>query len=451
MLRRLGACALAGAIGMAVAATGAFASETTTACPRSARSPGARQPESEAAAQADAASLLAELSLPAGSSESSTEPAEEDSLLRSPGYGPPDTPNAVDEHEWWLVALTPAETLAYICEHLPAGTGTELSGALGGPNVPENETEGLTVPGQPGTLVVWAVRLPNGSTALRADAQVVWITPRPASDTFPAGARLVQIAVHGYTHYAPRALALLLRLPARITSVAQIEKLTAALNGLEVAQPGIRLCPAGFGNSVLLAFFAAPGASPLAEADVATTGCGGVSVTIDGTSQPPLEGGWDVVEQIARALGVSATAGLPIGGKPRISGAQMSPATFSDEREGTVTIGAQLGSELRFGLSAPAQVRIAIRRVTSGSRHNQACGAADTVSGLAHASRCQRGAGKSTTMRLEEPAGRQRIPLAGRDGTSQLQPGRYVAVLTASNTGGRSKAVRTEFEVRGPE
>lgn len=139
--------------------------------------------------------LLSEPPLPLGSSESSTEPAEDDSLLAHPGIGPPATPNAVDEHAWWLVPVAPAEALAYICAHLPAGTTRPESVGRGPsePNVPDNEIAAFTPPGSPGTLVIKAIQLPNGSTALRADAQVVWITPRPASETIPSGAHLLRI------------------------------------------------------------------------------------------------------------------------------------------------------------------------------------------------------------------------------------------------------------------
>jgi hypothetical protein len=72
--------------------------------------------------------------------------------------------------------------LSYICAHLPAGTTRPetIGWSPGKPNVPDNEIAVFTPPGSPSTLVIKAVQLPNGSTALRADAQVVWITPRPA-------------------------------------------------------------------------------------------------------------------------------------------------------------------------------------------------------------------------------------------------------------------------------
>jgi len=254
--------------------------------------------------------MLAEVHLPPGSSESSTEPAEAGSLLAAPGFGPPGTPNAVDEHAWWLVPATPAETLAYICAHLPPDTTQPMtvSGGLTGSNLPENMITGFTWPGNAGTLAVWVVRQANGSTALRMDAEIVWVTPRPATARIPAGAHLLTISAHktgptlrGITSNRPT---LLRRLPSRVTSIARINKVVALLNELRVDQPGIRHCPMEPGASVQLSFYTRPGASALAAADIDTAGCGGVSLTIDGIAEPELEGGWPLVEEISRTLDI---------------------------------------------------------------------------------------------------------------------------------------------------
>jgi hypothetical protein len=297
-------------ISSAAGVRSAYASELPSQCPSGLGARSAPAPESEPSAQADAAAMLAEVPLPVGSSESSTDPAEAGSLLAGPGFGPPGTPNAVDEHAWWLVPVTPAEALAYICAHLPPGTTRPLSfgGGLMGPNVPENMIAGFTWPGNAGTLAVWVVRLANGSTALRMDAEVVWVTPRAASDRIPAGARLLTIGVHepggASIGFESMRRAVLGRLPFRVTSIARIEKIVALLNELRVHQPGVRHCPRGFGGSVELNFYTSPSASPLAVADITAEGCGGVSLMIDGMAQPELEGGWDLVEEIRQALGI---------------------------------------------------------------------------------------------------------------------------------------------------
>jgi hypothetical protein len=308
----------------AAVAESAFASEIPTGCPLASSS--SVGPYSESAAQADAAFLLAELPLPPGSSESSTEPAEDGSLLAHPPFGPPATPNAVDEHAWWLVPVAPAEALDYICAHLPAGTTRPESfgRGLSGSNVPDNEIAAFTPPGSPGTLAIRAIRLPNGSTALRADAQVVWTTPRPASETIPSGARLVRITVHD-RHRRSRdpasgSLALLKRLPWQTTSLRRIEGIVALLNKLRVVQPGRRFCPLKLGDSsVELTFYASPDAAPLAVADIEPGGCGSVSLTIGGVSQPRLEGGWSLIGQIGEALGVSTDAGPRLAPSPHLT------------------------------------------------------------------------------------------------------------------------------------
>jgi hypothetical protein len=297
-------------ISSAAHAGSAYASELPSQCPFALGARAAPAPESEPSAQADAAAMLAEVPLPTGSSESSTDPPEAGSLLAGPAFGPPATPNAVDEHAWWLVPVTPAETLAYICTHLPPSTTRPLSFG-GGQNVPENMIAGFTWPGSPGALAVRAVRLANGSTALRVDAEVVWVTPRPATEKIPAGARLLTISVHSWARRSSgpefNRLTILRRLPSRVTSVARIEKIVTLLNELRVHQPGRSSCLLELaGGSAQLSFSTSPHGPPLVVADINTVDCGrgGVSLTIDGMAEPELEGGWSLVEEISQALGI---------------------------------------------------------------------------------------------------------------------------------------------------
>jgi hypothetical protein len=443
--------------GCAVAAGGAFASEIPTGCPLAFRSNSSVGPYSELAAQADDASLLAELPLPPGSSESATEPAEDDSLLAHPAIGPPASPNAVDEHTWWLVPVAPAEALSYICAHLPAGTTRPetIGWSPGEPNVPDNEIAVFTPPGSPSTLVIKAVQLPNGSTALRADAQVVWTTPRSASETIPSGAHLLRIAVHDRSRSSrnpqnPSQLALLERLPRQITSPRQIEGIVALLNELRVVQPGRRVCPLleHGDSSVELTFYvyASPGAVPLAVADIESGTChGGVSLMIGGVSQPRLVGGWSLVEQIGEALGVNAAAGPPIGAKPRISRVRMSRKRLRIEPEDTVTVGVQPGSEFLFDLSAPAEVSVAISRLPPGVRYAETCSA--NAGRRTRPMQCRRTVGVARITRLTEPEGEDGITFSGEEGHRALEPGDYVVVLKAHNTGGRSRVASVQFEI----
>jgi hypothetical protein len=434
-----------------VAAGSAFASETPAGCPLAYSS--SVGPYSESSAQADAASLLAELPLPQGSSESATDPAEDGSLLAHPPFGPPATPNAVDEHAWWLVPVAPAEALAYICTHLPAGTTRPASFGPEPvrPNVPDNELAAFTPPGSPGTLAIQAVQLPNGSTALRVDAQVVWITPRPASETIPSGAHLLRITVHDrnrrFSSPEPRSLALLERLPRKTTSLQQIKGVVALLNKLRVVQPGRRFCPIEHGDSsVELTFYTGPDTAPLAVADIEPVGCpGSLSLTIGGVSQPRLEGGWYVIDQIGEALGVNAAAGPPVGAKPRISRVRMSRDRFPVESEDIGTLDVQFGSEFLFDLSAPAEVSVAISRLPPGVSYADTCTA--NAGKRMRAMHCRRTVGVARITRLTEPEGEDGIVFSGQHGHRALEPGHYIAVLRAHNTSGRSRVASVQFEI----
>lgn len=264
----------------------------------------------ESAAQAEAASLLAELPLPPGATQSSTEPAEDDSLLAHPG-AMLTNPNLVDDHTWWVLPGAPADVLAYIRAHIPTGMTRLYGSGLEGPNVPDNDAEAFGWPPIAGVLSTrWldvnVVQLPDGSTGLRADGQAVWVKPRPASEAIPLGAHILRISVHGSLKGEQPA-----QRPLRVTSAKKIAEVVAALDSLPATQPGLLNCPADFGISVRLAFYASRSAPPLALADVDPQGCGGVRLTIDGTPQPGLEGGGQLIQQIDRALGVKLATSPP--------------------------------------------------------------------------------------------------------------------------------------------
>ena len=162
--------------------------------------------------------------------------------------------------------------LDYVCGHLPAGTVSTaiFEGGISGPGIPENAIGAFAVPGHPGTLVIETVRLPDGSTGLRAEAYqvVVLNTSSGSSETLPAGTHLLRIVrrdiARGCTEPESEQWALLERLPREVTSVGRIEAAVALLNKLAVAQPGIRLCPLSrVDGSVELSFYASRGAAPV--------------------------------------------------------------------------------------------------------------------------------------------------------------------------------------------
>jgi len=267
-----------------------------------------------AAGQADAASLLTKLALPTGSTESSSEPAGDGGVLSQSSAGLPTVPNDIDEHKWWLVQGAPADVLSYVQAHAPTGS-TKVSSGYGstGPTITSRDVvfEWPSVAGVLTTrwLVVTVAQLPDGSTALRADAEVVWVTPRPASEAIPPGTRLVRVSVHSDIKANQPA-----QRPFTVVSSKKIRAMLALLNALPLAQPAVISCPADFGIRVRLAFFAKRRAAPLSVVEIDPEGCGWVALTIGGRSQPPLASSplpgtsnapkSSLLEQLDRLLGV---------------------------------------------------------------------------------------------------------------------------------------------------
>lgn len=255
-----------------------------------------------AAAAADASWLLSQVALPAGSSPSATEPAGDNGTFSNPGSAP-DTPNLVDDHSWWVVPGSPAAVILYAVQHVPAGSTRSSSGSgqiyeeAGLEWPPEGEVLASRM------LIFTATELPGGLTGLRADAEDVWVTPRSASEVLPAGSRLLRVSVQAGNGK---------QRPLAITSPRRIAAVAAILNSLPALQPGTGSCPADFGVTIRLAFYRRGAPSPRAVANIDTSGCGGVALTLDGREEPelssePLPGlrgsvHGDLIQRIDRAL-----------------------------------------------------------------------------------------------------------------------------------------------------
>jgi len=269
----------------------------------------------QSAAQSAAASLLASLTLPAGAIRSPTEPAGDGSVLAQPSSGPVASPNVVVEGAWWVVPGTPAQVLAYITAHPPAGSTRFIHGAgASGANGASSMFAGFSLPPivnvlSTRSLVVDVVQLPSGSTGLRADAQVLWVTPRPATERIPPGIHRVRVSVRStIPRNKPHQPSFTVSAPKRV------HRLVALLNKLPAGQPGTYACPVDSGIRVRLAFYASHAVAPLAVVLVNPGGCEDVQLTLDGLAQPALTSQWfpgsdrspktSLIAQLDAALGV---------------------------------------------------------------------------------------------------------------------------------------------------
>jgi hypothetical protein len=151
------------------------------------------------------------------------------------------------------------------------------------------------------------VSLHGGAAGVRADAQVVWILPRPVGERIPAGVQEVDIT-RERKRQAPS-------LSISVTDPAQVRKIVALIDGLERRQPGIYSCPAEPVNPpvVTFTFRAAPAEAVLAQAEEVAyatgsgTPCEPMELSIRGRAEDLLEDGGTVLEKVSGLVGRALT------------------------------------------------------------------------------------------------------------------------------------------------
>jgi len=266
--------------------------------PHSGSAPAAGSPRQRAVA--DAARIIASFPRPPGAVRTGLIAS-----LTQPGERP-DTPDLASVTQWWRAPGRPPSALAWIRAHLPsgfnpAGTGTgngQWTDVFALPPVPDVLTQR--------ELVVLAVP-DGGQTAIRADAQVVWLPARPAAERVPPDARLVTVTPVFGLHPDPR----LERLDRAftVTDPVQLARIAAVVNGLDRFPDGTFSCPADFGGQMRLTFRTSPGGPVVARVSAQYGGCGIVSVRIGGRDMAALstypDSGPPLQQQVLTIAGVS--------------------------------------------------------------------------------------------------------------------------------------------------
>jgi hypothetical protein len=252
------------------------------------------------AAHRDVRRLMGRLVLPPGATVASRDPGEGVGLATAESE--PATSTLVDVHRFWRVPGAPSAALAWFQAHVPAGSSLGTSGTSSGPGYVVNVL-GFDFPAVTGVLesrelAVSITAARGGGTAVRADAEDVWYLPRPSSERVPAGVQLIDVNV---TRLNPsngsRSTSTM-----TVSTAAAVKKVVSLVNALPRAQPGAFSCPVDFGPDVTLKFLSAPGTAPLAVATAQGSGCGTVTFTLAGKSEPPLSGG-TLVRQLEKLLG----------------------------------------------------------------------------------------------------------------------------------------------------
>jgi hypothetical protein len=242
-------------------------------------------------AEEDATGILKSFAVPPDARQVQSPPLISGGVLKQPIQSPA-TPDLADRAAWLIAPGSSSSVLGWEERHVPHEfTLTSSASSDGPPGIEPTRADMFSLPPVAGVLdsrqlIVEVVR-DGGDTAIRVDAQVTWLPARPASEQVPAQAKAVTIAMDiGLNQGSKKPPK-----PATMTDPAKVRKLVALINGLPLPAPGIRHCPADFGDSLTLTFRASPQGPPLAVATVELSGCQGVALTTGSKPQPDLQGG----------------------------------------------------------------------------------------------------------------------------------------------------------------
>ena len=247
-------------------------------------------------AERDTARLLLRVVLPAGAVRLAREPSGDGGLLRHADSIP--SGQLVDRYRLWLVHEPLGKVKEFLALRPPHGGRSGGTGSAGGTGIPANASTTFSFPALAGRvslreLEIDLVALPHHRTGVRADAQDIWVVPRPASEKVPAAVREVDVQTR--------------KAQVRVTSAAKVRRIVRLFDALPIVQPGIYGCPPDTIRRppMSLRFLSARGAL-LARASVpgsfATGSCAPIEFWIGSHRQKPLSG--HLYGRIERLLGV---------------------------------------------------------------------------------------------------------------------------------------------------
>jgi hypothetical protein len=266
-----------------------------------------RASTNRAIASLDVRALLMLEQLPAGAARLTGAPAGARAIDNAlPNQS---TPDLVDVHSWWRVPGTPEAVIAEVKAHRPRGSGSARSGggsALIGHSTSSFTYVTFTFPARAGvlesrTLIVKATALATAMTAVRVDAEDVWVKPRPASERIPDAVHEVDVT-RGVSGKPPT-------VSVSVTDARKVRAIVNLVDSLGVVQPGEIACPfiPTNGPRVSLTFRANAHGAALAQAsqlDLAFQGpCNPLSLRIDGHTQIPLLAGGDFLTAVGKLVG----------------------------------------------------------------------------------------------------------------------------------------------------
>jgi hypothetical protein len=255
-------------------------------------------------ARSVARSLLDALRLPSDAKPLSDVPR---SLIMRFAGSRPATPNLVELARTYRLAGAPQALLNAI--RPPTGMRRSGAGSAGhhAPGQPEIETfRYVTFEAPPSagvqseTLSLATIAAPDGGTLLRAEAQVVWTSERPAAERVPAGVSSIELT--------RRSVDRQISLRRTISAAHRVKAIGTAIDRLPIVQPGTTVCPDERAAPTLIITFRGPAHEALAQAVQGAGGevanCNPMYFSVRGHEEGPLAQGATVITLIYRMLGI---------------------------------------------------------------------------------------------------------------------------------------------------
>ncbi len=202
------------------------------------------------------------------------------------------TPDLVDLYLLWRAPGTFGAVQAWVSAHPPTGSRPAGSGTSSRYGTLLETSLTYAYPAvadrfESRQLLVAFAPLPRGGVGIRVDAQVVWYPSRPSAERVPAGTTRVTATVYTRTDVAGSPQNVLGR--ASFSYPPVVRSLARLVDSLPLAVPGSRSCPADTGArpQLELDFSGGPDV-PEVKVHDDTNGCGGITVRVGATAQPPL-------------------------------------------------------------------------------------------------------------------------------------------------------------------
>jgi hypothetical protein len=264
---------------------------------------------------------LRQVRFPRGSHQVGAPPAAIGNLLDTAPYTFGGGRN-VERHDFWVTPLAPKALLRWVAHHRPRGSHSGSSSSGPGPSSISHEWEWPEAGRVWGSDVIVSAVAYRGGSAVRLDADAVWLFPRPAREHISATARIIDLRIEpGEGEFveeqegAPptesvevptRALRIsdpaVVRRIARIVNRQRVVQLSGAIGcpeeGPAIAGPGE--APPAPPSVISLSFRAGPHRPVLATVSQREKPgiCHEMSFRIGGTWLPELGGG----DEVLRAL-----------------------------------------------------------------------------------------------------------------------------------------------------